>query len=301
MSDMVGPKYELAGSQFTIQYMRRKGYSEMPRAHFHPHYELYYLMHGERTFFVNDKVYSAEPGDMIIVNPYDMHRTISLDGTGFERVLVGFSPDFAFSSSWKEQLPFPAFIESSRLLRFAAEEQQAIEQLLMEILKECKEQQVGLEIYVQALLTKLLLRIYRAAQAEQRTDQREHPMHNKISEIAAYMHEHFREDISLQEVAKLFYVSPSYLSRIFKRITGFHFREYLQYVRIKEGQKLLRETRDKVQTIAESIGFENIAHFNKTFKKITGSSPLRYRKENNDAIEKEADYRSKIQRPLPAD
>ncbi|UUZ86728.1 helix-turn-helix domain-containing protein [Paenibacillus sp. P26] len=43
---------------------------------------------------------------------------------------------------------------------------------------------------------------------------------------------------------------------------------------------MLRETRDKIQNVAEQVGFEHIAHFNKTFKKMTGTSPLRYRKNN---------------------
>jgi YesN/AraC family two-component response regulator len=92
-------------------------------------------------------------------------------------------------------------------------------------------------------------------------------MHHKISEIASYIHSHYQEPLTLNAVAKRFYISPSYLSRVFVKLTGFHFREYVQVVRIREAEKLLRETKLKVQTISERVGFDHIAHFNRIFKK----------------------------------
>ncbi|MOA03991.1 Bifunctional transcriptional activator/DNA repair enzyme AdaA [compost metagenome] len=89
-----------------------------------------------------------------------------------------------------------------------------------------------------------------------------HPMHQKISEIALYMNRSYEKPITLEQVSKQFYISPSHLSRVFKRLTGFQFREYLQVVRIREAQKLLETTSDPVQLIAESV------------------TPLRYRKSN---------------------
>jgi AraC family transcriptional regulator of arabinose operon len=282
LPDIFGPKYHIGNGSFTIQYMQRKGFSTMPGTHFHPGYELYYLLQGERTYFINGSVFTAQRGDMVIVNPYDVHRTTSSEVPEFERILINFSEHFVQNEPEDREaglqlLPFP---NGSRLLRFSLKDQALIEHILRDMLSECKEQQPGFDTYVKALLHQLLVRMYRQSMIElQEPLAAAHPMHAKISEIATYLNQHFHQELTLEQVAKQFYISVSYLSRMFKKMTGFHFREYIQVIRVKEAQRLLRETQDKVMTIAEKTGFEHIAHFNTTFKKITGVPPLRYRKQ----------------------
>ncbi|OXM82795.1 helix-turn-helix transcriptional regulator [Paenibacillus rigui] len=286
MPDVFGPKYRIGDNAFTIQYMQRKGFSKMPGTHNHPFYELYYLLQGERTYFINGTVVTARRGDMVIVHPYDVHKTASSQVPEFERVLINFTEQFVHSEPGTETMnleagvPLLPFPNRSRLLRFSLKDQAAVEQLLREMLSECAEQQPGFEMYVKALLHQLLVRMHRQSRAlELEPPHPLHPMHAKISEIATYLNGHFQEEISLERVAKQFYISVSYLSRMFKKVTGFHFREYVQVIRVNEAQRLLRETQEKVLTIAERSGFEHVAHFNTTFKKLTGVSPLRYRKQ----------------------
>ena len=85
--------------------------------------------------------------------------------------------------------------------------------------------------------------------------------------------------MTLQTISERFYISPYYFSRTFKQITGFTFIEYLNGVRIKEAQKLLRKTNLSIGKIAESVGYQNNTHFGRLFKKATGISPLAYRKQ----------------------
>ncbi|XBO86788.1 AraC family ligand binding domain-containing protein [Bacillus licheniformis] len=66
---MLHPKYFIAEHSFSLQYMQRKGFTEMNAPHVHEGYELYYLLSGERTYFINQSVYTAEKGSMIIINP----------------------------------------------------------------------------------------------------------------------------------------------------------------------------------------------------------------------------------------
>lgn len=287
MPDIFGPKYHIGDDAFTIQYMQRKGYSTMPGTHNHPFYELYYLLQGERTYFINGSVITAQRGDMVIVHPYDVHRTTSTQVPEFERVLINFKEQFIEGMqqpglNTEPLLPLP-LSKQTRLLRFSMKDQAAIERILREMLTECEERQPGFEMYVKALLHQLLVRMHRQNHV---TELSLHsaipPIHAKISEIATYLNGHFQEQITLEQIAKQFYVSVSYLSRMFKKVTGFHFREYIQVLRVKEAQRLLRETQDKVLTIAEKSGFEHIAHFNTTFKRLTGVSPLRYRKQQKN-------------------
>ncbi|MDF2723417.1 MAG: AraC family transcriptional regulator [Paenibacillus sp.] len=270
------PKYEISNAEFSIQRMKRTGYSKMPRPHAHEFYELYYLLSGERVYFMNGNVYLVQKGDLIIVNPDNLHSTASSEVPEFERVLIHFRGTFLA----EEVARSPNLLTDSRpsgLIRFSIKEQARVERLLNQMLTECEERQIDYETYVRASLLELLVCIRRAEQAQRPSRADVHPMHSKISEIAAYIHEHYREALTLESVAKMFFISPSYLSRVFVKLTGFHFREYIQVVRIREAEKRLKSSKDKVQAIAEQVGFDHIAHFNRIFKKMTGFSPLRYR------------------------
>ncbi|MFD1908474.1 helix-turn-helix domain-containing protein [Paenibacillus rhizoplanae] len=69
------------------------------------------------------------------------------------------------------------------------------------------------------------------------------------------------------------------MSRVFHRLTGFHFREYIVHIRVREARRLLAGTPARIQEIAGAVGFEHLSHFNKNFQKSTGLTPLQYRKE----------------------
>ena len=105
-------------------------------------------------------------------------------------------------------------------------------------------------------------------------------MHEKISEIATYLQQHYNDNVTLQNIAEQFYISPSYLSRTFKKVTGFYFNEYIQAVRMREARRQLIETDEKILNISVNVGFHSIAHFNKTFKKMSNLTPMQFRKQN---------------------
>jgi AraC family transcriptional regulator of arabinose operon len=253
----------------------------MTGSHHHNYYEIYYLLGGERTYFINDRVYMAKKGDMVLINVHDLHRTTSSDVAEFERILIYFTYDFMKSVFLTLDCSIDPFAGGSRLLHFDIAEQRLIEELLLEMLQECREKPEAYEAYLRASLLKLMIKTQRVALKESEEPLvPTHPMHQKISEIASYVNAHFHEKVTLDRLATQFYISPSYLSRIFKKVTGYYFQEYLQVIRVREAQRLLRESDDKVTFIAGKVGFGHIAHFNRTFKHITRYSPLKYRKMN---------------------
>ncbi|HHV96245.1 MAG TPA: helix-turn-helix transcriptional regulator [Clostridiaceae bacterium] len=82
----------------------------------------------------------------------------------------------------------------------------------------------------------------------------------------------------MESLEKRFHFSKYYLSHIFKQLTGFTIIEYVQHRRIIEAQRMLRYTNKDIIEIGYDCGFNNIQHFYRVFSKITGTTPLHYRK-----------------------
>jgi AraC-like DNA-binding protein len=100
---------------------------------------------------------------------------------------------------------------------------------------------------------------------------------HKIYEITSYIHNNYDKELSLESLAEMYYLSPSYLSREFKAITHFNLLNYIQQTRIKNAQYKLSSTNEKISAIAESCGFTSFSQFNRVFNKISGTSPREYR------------------------
>lgn len=98
-----------------------------------------------------------------------------------------------------------------------------------------------------------------------------------ILSVKAYVDSHYGEALSLDQLAQQFYLSPSYLSRIFKRETGVNLSTYLQNVRIDAAKTLLRTSDLKSYEVAERVGINDPVYFSRIFKKITGFKPKDYR------------------------
>ncbi|AWV32448.1 helix-turn-helix transcriptional regulator [Paenibacillus odorifer] len=103
-------------------------------------------------------------------------------------------------------------------------------------------------------------------------------LNKKIFEIVDYLNRYYDQHHSIRDIANRFYISPSYFCKTFRDSTDFTFTEYLNNVRIKEARALLINTAFKVAKIAENVGFDNMTHFGRVFKEITGLSPLKYRR-----------------------
>ena len=96
--------------------------------------------------------------------------------------------------------------------------------------------------------------------------------------IKIYLHEHFAEKLSLQDIALQVYLSRSYVSTLFKEETGCRLSEYLNAVRIDHACTLLRDTRMPLAEVAQACGFEDQSYFNRVFKKALCCSPIQSRK-----------------------
>lgn len=102
-----------------------------------------------------------------------------------------------------------------------------------------------------------------------------------IYKVVHYMREHYAEKISLQDTAKIVYLSPTYLSRIFKQETGISFNKYLNNIRVEKSKVLLLSNEVRLADIAPMVGFEDQSYYTKVFKRTTGMLPSLYRDKNH--------------------
>ena len=88
--------------------------------------------------------------------------------------------------------------------------------------------------------------------------------------------------ITLDELAEKFYLSKPYLSKYIKDKAGMTFGDIVRNVRMKKARSLLKHGNMKVENIAEAVGYPNVEHFNRTFKKMYGMTPVQFRNENHN-------------------
>jgi len=105
----------------------------------------------------------------------------------------------------------------------------------------------------------------------------EHAEPPVITRAKEFILEHQGEDLSLGQVAKAVNTSTFYFCKMFKKVTGINFTDYLSRVRIEKAKNLLLNPSLRISEIAFEVGFQSLTHFNRVFKKIIGQSPTQYR------------------------
>ena len=102
---------------------------------------------------------------------------------------------------------------------------------------------------------------------------------NRVIQIAKqYVEEHLAEKITLEDIANIVYMNPTYFSTLFKRETGDNFSDYLTNQRIEKAKEMLKSMNYSTQQVGELVGYENARYFSKVFLKVVGISPSEYRK-----------------------
>ncbi|WP_342566529.1 response regulator [Paenibacillus sp. FSL R7-0345] len=101
--------------------------------------------------------------------------------------------------------------------------------------------------------------------------------HDVVRDINLYIREHYRESLTIQRLAEIFYLHPVYLGQLLIKKNGMGFNELLHSLRIEEAVKLLEERRLKLSEIAEKVGYANYGQFLKQFEKKMHLSPNEYR------------------------
>ena len=272
------------GKEFGIQYVKRAQSTIMPNNHYHSHFEIYYLLSGERYYFIKDRTYFISEGSLVLIKPYTLHKTINTNKSAHERVLINFSTEFTNGfNEYKKDIDFLSCFESEvNVLILSKDEQKKVKSVIMKLLEENGSKMPGYNVYLKILLQELLVLINRRIKrGDHGTFEHPSDLHRKISDIVKYINANYYQHITLEDLSANFFISRYYLSRVFKEVTGLTFTEYLNYIRIEEAKGLLYESAENIAEVSERVGYESITHFGRVFKKLTGISPLKYRKQKS--------------------
>lgn len=263
-----------------IAFAQRSGSYTMADQHFHNYYEVYYLLGGSRYYFIKDNTYYVKSGDLVLVDRRELHRTLETMEKFHHRVLINVYDHLLQDREGHFcKLLGELFRDGSLILSFSGEDKEYVDDLMNRLYWEIRQKRPGFEMQARSYVLQLLVFAVRNRDAWRKEAEDSLRRANKrIFEILNYINTHYSENLSLESVAQEFFISKFYLSHAFKEVTGFTFVEYLSNIRVKEAQRLLHKTSYPVAQIAQMVGFGTVTHFGRVFRKISGESPLNYRK-----------------------
>lgn len=255
---------------------------EMPSFHIHYKFEIYYEIEGSRRYFIEDSAYVVNAGSVVLIGENQIHKTASLGDTPSSRIVLNFSREYlervaqAFPT-----VDFFAFLSEERnhlLTGLTVKQQNQIYGLLQQLLAMEDETSAAADALRRLLLGTLLLELKEHCRRQQeQTAENGRISNHTVDQIQAYIAEHYAEKLTLTGIANQFYISPYYLSRMFKKSINLSLIEYINGVRIKAAQNLIERSSGSIAEIAAKTGFMTTAHFRRVFKDATGLSPQQYR------------------------
>lgn len=260
-----------------------KGIRDEDEANYHCHDfpELAFILSGVGRYHIEGEIYEVREGDLLILNPGVKHEAVlsengSVPSTEF---FVGFS-DIQIPGYPHNYLPVP---DGGHIIHTTGEFRQKISRLCASMEMEntvCKE---GRYFMMKAYLMQMILLVIRE-QCEAISPAGSYAFEsvNKkyvVERIITYFEDHYNEKISLDQIAENMYLSPFYISKIFKSEIGDTPIRHLINIRLDRAKMLLESGNgSSIQEIAAMVGYDDAYHFSKLFKKRYGMSPSQARK-----------------------
>lgn len=265
-----------AVSEFMVERARRPQAFSMEKPHYHPYYELYFLMSGSCRMFIDHTIYYLSAGDLVLLAPYQLHQTIYGSGQPAERFTANFIPTYIDYFTSQCQDGGPEFIFSRHRISLPRERQDYVKELFRQMSGETLTGDCYSGIQIKSYLFQLLSFLGRCRSPEQ-SSQALDPEDAVIQESARYIYAHHSEPLTLDAVADYVHMSPAWFSRKFHKAVGLGFKEYLTHIRLEHAEKLLLTTGMSVTEIALTCGFSSGNYFGDAFRKARGMSPRDFR------------------------
>ena len=234
--------------------------------HAHRHAEMFFIMSGSGTFQLQRHSFPVSGRSLVIINPGVMHCEQSNQGSPMEYIVLGV-----------ENLEMAAN-EQGYVLTTFNRDWDTVSVSLRLMLQEARSGQDGYSQVCQRMLEIILLRILRrrglslASEAVGVDDNRECGL------VRRYIDEHFKESITLDQLAELAHINKYYLVHAFRKAYGTSPINYLISRRIQESRFLLTNSNHSLSQISRILGFSSLSYFSQSFHRTEGVSPMEYRK-----------------------
>ena len=258
------------------------GYEVLP--HWHYHFELLFFTHGTAKVFVGNRCFEVTSGDLILINPCDVH-SVSIDiGVTSKHFIVGFDSELLNTLSNRDfeiKYLLPQAVDINPTYRvLKIDPSYNINALLEELNLEYLNKNIGFELAVISGIYKLMTWVLRSLQNNGLVLMSDSILLKnnriKLRKVLNYIDEHFNEDITPLAAAGMCFLSYSHFCKLFKSVMHSTFVQYLNYIRIRKAESLLLNGEKLITQIALETGFTDTSYFIKQFKHYKGISPKQY-------------------------
>ncbi len=270
-------RQSMKNKQFEVFHYRDRK-TENIGVHHHNFFEVYFFLGGKVDFRVEGKSYQLQPGDLLLINPHELHQALIGPDAMYERIVLWLDRSF-LAALGGDNLNLAACFDIDspnhvNLLRPDKIRRSYLQDLLERLTTEFYSDKIGNTLYAQGLLMQFLVEINRLAyKAPDHQTRQEDP--DLISQVLAYIGSHYQEAITLEKLAAEFYVSQYYLAHEFSHRVGTSVYRYIIFRRLMRAKELMDSGIAPVSAY-QSCGFGDYTNFYRAFKKEYQISPKEY-------------------------
>lgn len=252
--------------------------------HCHDCIEISYMKMGHGCYYTMNQLVPIEAGDVMIFSSMQKHGWEGYPPDKIVQPVIIFDPTMISlpnDSAWFcRYLPGLVNGQASFINKLPSEHglTAKVRAVFETIEQEYKMKDVGYQTVIKGYLLTMMGYIMRyLSEQEYRQDYLQMHMLQRLDGIIDYIHEHFKENITLAQLAKIAHMSPNYLSSYFKQAVGITIRDYISKLRLSAALELLKDQSVDITDAYYQAGFTNSAHFHKLFKRYIGMTPMEYR------------------------
>ena len=263
--------------------------------HRHDYFQIYYISQGKLKHLINNKEYEVIKGDLFVIPPYVPHSIATFENVNCEAIELEFKPElinqsFASEADLQSFIDFlyiqPFMVNESKVrprLNLADKIETDVESIMNELIREISGKEPRFELMFKSLILRLLALVGRVAAHEYKASEKNALVdrhRESILKAIKYLEEHYSEKIYLNDAVKVALLSHTAFCTAFKSVTNKSFTRYLNELRVSKAKEYLKETDVKISEVSSKTGFDNVVHFNRTFKQLLHMTPKEYREVN---------------------